>query len=370
MTGVPALVVCSLEEWDEVWRRNQFLADGLLRRDPRLRILFVEPPADPLHDLSVRRRPRALRVRRLRDDGRLWALRPLKPLPRRAGPLGDALLRGQVLLAARLLRLPSPLLWLNDVTYAPLIEATGWPAVYDVTDDWLRAPASRRELDRLRTLDELALATAQEVVVCSEDLARSRGARRKVSLVPNAVDAAHFQRPTTRPADLPEGPVAVYVGSLHDSRLDVELVVELARELPELSIALVGPDALSAEARSLLRSGARVTLLGPRPYHAVPAYLQHADVLVVPHRVTPFTESLDPIKAYECLAVPTPTVATPVAGFRELDGLVTLAGRDGFVAAVRTVLAGGGPSASRPTLPSWDDRATEFGAILERAARR
>ena len=60
---------------------------------------------------------------------------------------------------------------------------------------------------------------------------------------------------------------------------------------------------------------------------------------MVPHLVNPFTESLDPIKAYECLAVDTPTVATPVAGFRELDQAFTVADRGAFVDAVRRVLA-------------------------------
>ena len=45
------LVVVSLEAWDDVWRRNQHLVAGLLRSDPALRVLFVEPPADPTHDL-------------------------------------------------------------------------------------------------------------------------------------------------------------------------------------------------------------------------------------------------------------------------------------------------------------------------------
>jgi glycosyltransferase involved in cell wall biosynthesis len=101
----------------------------------------------------------------------------------------------------------------------------------------------------------------------------------------------------------------------------------------------------------------------------VPAYLQHADVLLVPHRVTPFTESLDPIKAYECLAVETPVVATPVAGFRELAGYVTVAPRESFVTAVEATLsdpprrsAAGGPAPA-----SWADRARTFELILMRA---
>ncbi len=72
-------------------------------------------------------------------------------------------------------------------------------------------------------------------------------------------------------------------------------------------------------------------MLGPRAYADVPAYLQHADIVIVPHLVTPFTESLDPIKAYECLAIETPTVATPVAGFRELAASIRVASRESFV---------------------------------------
>ena len=52
-------------------------------------------------------------------------------------------------------------------------------------------------------------------------------------------------------------------------------------------------------------------VLGERPYEGVPGYLQHADVVVIRTGSTPFTESLDPIKAYECLAVGRPTVFDP-----------------------------------------------------------
>jgi glycosyltransferase involved in cell wall biosynthesis len=359
------LVVCSLEAWDDVWRRNQFFADALLRREPRLRVLFVEPPTDPLHALAGRRRPSAPRLRRVTADGRLRALRPLKPLPRRAGALADRALLLQVTAVARLVGLARPTLWLNDLTYAPLIGARGWPTVYDVTDDWLQAPAAAREHDRLRALEQVALAAAAEVVVCSPGLARSRGAGRDVTLIPNAVDAEHFRRPRPRPADLPPGPVAVYVGSLHDARLDVELVAELARSLP---VVLVGPDSLEPPARAALdRAG--VVRLGPRPYDDVPAYLQHADVVVVPHRVNAFTESLDPIKAYECLAVATPTVATPVAGFRELAGSITVAEPAAFVDAVRAARGAGRREHAAP-VPSWAERAEAFAAVLERATAR
>lgn len=363
------LVVCSLEAWDDVWRRNQFFTDALLHRDPALRVLFVEPPVDVLFDLTRLRRPARPRVTALRDDGRLHAFCPLKLLPRRLGSLSDRLLLRQVLLAARRLGFTRPTLWINDVTYAPLIRSTGWPTLYDVTDDWLLAPLPPREITRLRALDEVALAHAHEVVVCSPALATSRGRERAVTLVPNGVDAEHFRHPRARPRDLPPAPTAIYAGTLHDARLDVELVIELARSLPTLSIVLVGPDALETPARHQLSAEPNIHLLGSRPYADVPAYLQHSDVVLVPHRVTPFTESLDPIKAYECLAVETPTVATPVAGFRELGEHVTVAPGESFVTAVRATLSTSPrrPGSAGPA--SWTERVQAFEIVLTRARK-
>jgi hypothetical protein len=89
--------------------------------------------------------------------------------------------------------------------------------------------------------------------------------------------------------------------------------------------------------------------------------------VIVPHPVTPFTESLDPIKAYECLAVETPTVATPVAGFRELEACITVAPRDSFVRAVQATLSGPRRRATAAKPPSWADRAQAFEIVLLRA---
>src|SRR4051812_14535114 len=102
------ILFCSLERWDDVWRRNQFLADSLLRRYRGLRVPFVEPPADPLYDLSNRQRPALPRIRRLGYDGRLIAVSPLKVVPRRVGTIADTLLRWQVRNFARAARFKRP----------------------------------------------------------------------------------------------------------------------------------------------------------------------------------------------------------------------------------------------------------------------
>jgi hypothetical protein len=110
-------------------------------------------------------------------------------------------------------------------------------------------------------------------------------------------------------------------------------------------------------------------LLGPRPYDDVPAYLQHADVIIIPHRVTPFTDSLDPIKAYECLAMDTPTVATPVAGFRIHADVLDVVDGGEFPARVRDVLkTPPPPPAGAGAAISWHDRVVAFESVLDRLA--
>jgi hypothetical protein len=169
---------------------------------------------------------------------------------------------------------------------------------------------------------------------------------------------------------LPAGPTAVYVGTLHEDRFDVDLVLRLATERPDLQIVLVGPDCLGAPVSARLRAPDNVHLLGPVPYEQVPAFLQHADVIIIPHGVNAFTESLDPIKAYECVAVGRPTVATPVAGFRGLGPPVQTADAEEFVGAVSRAQSEGPPAGTlgppAVSVPSWQDRAHDIADVIQR----
>jgi teichuronic acid biosynthesis glycosyltransferase TuaH len=370
----PSVIVCSLEPWGTVRRRIRILVDELVALEPRMRVLYVAPAFDVVHEIRrgvLRPRP----GRQLEQvHPQVHVLRPRKWLPRSLGPASDRLLGRQVARAADQVGLHEPLLWVNDAAYARFSVASGWPIIYDVTDDWLLAPLAPRQRDRLRADDALLVARSDAVVVCSPDLARSRGRTRAVDVIPNGADVERFGRSYPRPADLPEGPVALYVGTLHEERIDLGLLGDLARARPDLQIVLVGPDNLPAHQSARLAASPSVHLLGARPYDQVPAYLQHADVVIVPHQVNPFTESLDPIKAYECLAAGRPTVATPVAGFRHLGPPIVVAERSAFVAAVLAALGGAGPPGAavpadqhRTPIPSWHERALAMASVMDRA---
>lgn len=361
------LVVISLEAWDEVWRRNQHLVAGLLRADPNLRVLFVEPAIDTTHALATTHRLR--QGRGLRPGpatsgvrpGQLLLLEPTKALPRRLDRRYDRRWAGQVRRAARRAGLDRPVLWVNDTMGAELLDA-GWPTLYDLTDDWLAADRPPGEHARLVRQEGALLAAAEVVVACSPALVRSKGAGREIALVQNAVDLAAYRDAGPRPAAYPEGPVAAYVGTLHTDRLDVDLCAATARALgPEATLVLVGPDLLDARDRERVRS-AGALLLGAVPADQVPGHLVHADVLVVPHIVDDFTASLDPIKRYEYAAAARPVVATPVPGFTD-----PVSAADFPDAVRRAALGQTGPRSAPGPAVDWSSRVAAMRDLLEAA---
>jgi teichuronic acid biosynthesis glycosyltransferase TuaH len=366
------LVVASLEAWDTVWRRNQHLVSRLLRDDPKLRVLFVEPSADPLHDLVSRRRPRrGAPVSEVAGfEGRLMRFRPVKRLPRRLDKTADDRLARAIIRAADSAGMPHPLLWVNDPGAAALARVSGWTTLYDITDDWAAADRSSASLARVRTEEQWLLLHAGAVVACSAELVRRKTPARTgtIDLVPNAVDVVAYRSPAPRPADLPTA-AAVYVGTLHTDRLDVGLCELTARELiGRGTLVLVGPNALSRSDTDRLQA-AGVILLGPRPHEDVVGYLQHADALVVPHVVTAFTESLDPIKLYEYSAVGRPVVSTPVAGFRDVDDPhVSVTTPAEFPRAVAAIVPATTrfPVGAEAPVTTWDDRAAGMREVIDR----
>lgn len=366
------LVVISLEVWDEVWRRNQHLVAGLVRTQRVGKVLFVEPVVDIPHDLRHRRMPQPTGLRRVElagSEAEIWALRPRKWLPRRLRTGSDRRRAAAIARTASRLGMSSPALWVNDPGGAEVLAGSGWPAFYDITDDWLLADRPAAELARLRRQEDFLMDNCRAVVVCSRELQRSKSARRDVHLIPNAVDLSPYRFSHPRPSDLPPGKIAMYLGTAHRDRVDVALCIQTAHTLAadvNASLVLVGPAPLApADLAALHQAG--VQILGPRPSAQVPAYLQHADVLVVPHVTTEFTRSLDPIKSYEYRAARRPVVAIPLPGFDDIDDpAVRAVSPSEFPSAVASAIARP-PSVSQAVpedLPTWDQRVDQMAQVL------
>src|SRR5262249_16551968 len=99
----------------------------------------------------------------------------------------------------------------------------------------------------------------------------------------------------------------------------------------------------------------------------VPAFLLHADVLLLPHVTGAITDAMDPQKLYEYLASGRPIVATPVAGARDHGDVVALASDPAeFVASVGAALGAPRDEAAR----AERQRAKVRGRTWEAAAKQ
>jgi hypothetical protein len=95
------------------------------------------------------------------------------------------------------------------------------------------------------------------------------------------------------------------------------------------------------------------------------------DVLLAPHIVTPFTLSLDAIKAYEYAASGRPVVATATSGYQTPVPGAKVAERQSFVRTVTEALRqrkGVPPEPAALAEMSWATRARQFAEQLQHAA--
>jgi glycosyltransferase involved in cell wall biosynthesis len=388
-SGGADLIFVSLETWDEIWRRNQFVCAELARRHQGRRILFVEPPRDV--SAALRRREASMLAgggtRTLADFPNITVTRPMKLLPNSVGAMrraNELAFRRHVRRAARGAGIREPLLWLNAHSAVHMVGRAGergGGVIYDVTDDWTTLTQSPRAQALIVRQDAELCRRARAVIVCSKRLAEmKRSLARDVHLIPNGVDADHYAQVLESKGPLPDEtrtwtrPVLGYTGTVHPDRVDVELVRGVAQGLSKGSVVLLGPNHLPASDLERLALP-NVFMPGPVPYARVPQYMRAFDVCITPHRATAFTESLNPIKLWEYFAGGKPIVSTDVAGFREYPQLVHVAGgpsADEFLAMVREALAEGPERAearrSEARRHSWQSRVDEIEAVLDRCA--
>ena len=363
--GGPAVVFVSGIDWDFVWQAHQEIATRLAAAGNR--VVFVENTGGVrsvrASDASrvVSRAVRVLRAA-LRGDQRpapnLSVIAPfLVPF---AGSGLSAFVNDRILLprlAAKIRRVagPDPIMY----TYVPtpnalrLIDLVGGPApvvVYHAVADY--ATAISQEQDRMVASERTLTRRADLVFVQSAGLAARLSADNPrlqdlgigVNLRvfdPDAVTAIALDV-----RDLPR-PILGYIGAIHQ-HIDFELLRDLARAFPSGSLVLAGPQVTDP---ALLAKEPNVRLLPARPHAELPALVAAFDVGLIPYARSPYTNTVNPTKLYEYLAMGVPVVSTDLPEVVAL-GLPTFAVRTAwdpqeFVARVRDALADAAPGNSQ-----------------------
>lgn len=232
------------------------------------------------------------------------------------------------------------LLYIHHAPVASLIgQFSEAIVVYDVLDDLsIYRRSDRRDVQR--THEEL-MASADLVTVSSQVLAdRHHHERPDLLLVPNGVDFKRFSRPTPLPPDLlvSDRPIIGYHGAI-ERWFDFELFEAAARARPDWEFVAVGPvGADVAAAADRMRRLPNVTLVGERPSHTMPGYVQAFDVEVIWRVVDEMTSAMSPLKVYESLAAGVPVVSTPLPHCVEEPTVRTAADASGITYAIEAAL--------------------------------
>jgi glycosyltransferase involved in cell wall biosynthesis len=380
-------IVCvGFADWDtELWTNQHHLMSRLARDN---RVLFVE-------SLGLRRpqlagRDLARIARRLRRgvappravDG-LHVLSPLViPLHgnRFVRALNARLLPVLVRRAARRLGMRKPILWAYVPQAEVLIEALD-PSlvVYHCVDDisahaLIDTASFRAAEDRFAARADLVLASAPALA------ARLRTISKNVLDAPNVADTELFAKALipSPPAQadpamaaLPS-PRIVFTGAIVATKLDLQLLVELARLRPSWSFALVGPVGPGDPHTnvSALAAEPNIHLLGRRSYDELPNVLRAADTGLIPYARNELTNSIFPMKVYEYLAAGLPVIATPLPALANVAEVLTASDAEGIVRLLERALGEDSPErrAERSRMAaahSWDRRLEEIAAAID-----
>jgi len=165
-----------------------------------------------------------------------------------------------------------------------------------------------------RRIEPILMQKADLVVANSVYLAEmARKYNPKSFYVGQGCEVSNFDKSkiTSYPKDIAaiKKPIVGYIGALTSIRLDIQVLVHIAKSLPDISLVLVGPEDEKFKS-SELHNLKNVYFLGNKPEKDVPVYVYHFDVTINPQELNETTIGNYPRKIDEYLAMGKPVVAT------------------------------------------------------------
>ena len=188
---------------------------------------------------------------------------------------------------------------------------------------------------------EIKIANSVDTVVYTAKNLKEKYAeikdKSKMYYLPNGIDLDLFKDADRslpqKLEDIPE-PRVIYVGATHDW-FDVDLVYYCAKNLPNYSFIIIGPEQKDL---SLLKKLKNIHILGSIPYAKIPAFLYNSQVGIIPFNVKDYPDlvnSINPLKMYEYLACGLKVVSVEWEQIKDMGGIINLVTtKDEFVNAI------------------------------------
>ncbi|HXR28149.1 MAG TPA: glycosyltransferase [Solirubrobacteraceae bacterium] len=377
-------IVCvGFADWDtDLWTNQHHLMSRLAREN---RVLFVESLGlrrPQLAGRDLRRIARRLRrgLQRPRAVDGLHVLSPLVvPLHGNATvrALNRRLLTRLVGRAVRQLGMHRPILW----AYVPQAET-----LIDVLDPSLVVYHCVDDIAAHSLIDTASFRAAEERFAARADLVLASApslAERLRTLSDNVIDAPNVADTELFAGALLPGPVdpqmaalprprITFTGAIVAAKLDISLLVTLARARPAWSFALVGPVGPGDPRTDVSRLAAEpnVHLLGGRAYERLPEVLRAADAGLIPYARNALTDSVFPMKVYEYLAAGLPVIATPLPALAHVSEVLCAPDPEGVARLLDSELAADSPErraerSRAAAAHSWERRLEEIAAAIE-----
>lgn len=358
---VEALICFSHLRWDFVYQRPQHL---LSRASQQWPVWFIE---EPIWDQTL-----WLDIRPVTD--RIRVVVPHLP----QGIDADTAVRLQRQLVNQLLdqeRLTNYIAWYYTPMALQFTEhLRPQLTLYDCMDE---LSAFKGASPLLLQLEEQLLARADMVFTGGFSLYEAKQSRHEhVFAFPSCIDYDHFIQARGElpdPADQQHltGPRMGYSGVI-DERLDLDLLRELAEQLPDWQFVLLGPVVKIDPAT--LPQGPNLHYLGMKRYEELPAYFSNWTMAILPFARNEATRYISPTKTPEYLAAGLPVISTSIRDvIRTYGGWDQVLIADSATAIAQAIRQGNqhDQNADRESLDSflseqsWDNTWKQMQRILE-----
>jgi teichuronic acid biosynthesis glycosyltransferase TuaH len=175
------------------------------------------------------------------------------------------------------------------------------------------------------------------------------------------------------PADLQNipHPIIGYVGAIVSLRIDIRIILDIARRRPDWHVALVGPEDEFFTA-SELHQLPNVHFLGRKEIMTLPAYIAHCDVCINPQLINEMTIGNYPLKIDEYLAMGKPVVATRTATMKLFENHTYLADTpQDYVPLIEMAIAENNPGRQEERIRfanehTWENSVKELYKAIEK----
>jgi glycosyltransferase involved in cell wall biosynthesis len=333
----------------KIWRKLKSLARLLKQPDPGLPNLYVYSPIPwPFYGSEATRQ------------------------------FGASFVRAQVLMAARIANIHNPAIFTTTPLALPVIAKMKRQClIYNRSDKHSLFKEANTAV--IKDLEEDLLASADATlyankVLLAEEQMLTNG--RAIHL-DHGVDSKLFDYSAVleAPADLARipKPIIGFFGNLRSYVVDFSLIAQIAQDIPEAQIVLIG-DVQDSVAE--LKGLKNIHLLGKKLYSEIPSYGAFFDVAMVPYQNNEWVRYSNPIKLKEYLALGLMIVSSDYPAAHNYGDRIRIAANgDEMVNDIRQCLANPIGPQDRQRLrasvvdQTWDERTQRLADYVDNLVR-